>query len=301
MREYCCYRLQQRLLEWWILIQSGRLYHQFIVDAYTAMEEQRLRWIRFNQRELRADLYNNIAGAILQGDTDARTIGKEDYPSCIFHRQAKDAMTLCWAYDNPSLFITFTADPRWPEMKEMLSHYTGHTSNDHPDLMTRLFKLKLDQLMRVIKIKKIFGPLKAAVYTIESQERGLLHAHVLIWLKERSKGGKDIDAFISTEISCQQTDLEVFRSVTEHMLHGPCGKNNTTSPCMNNKGFRVYRQRNKGVCVKKGCNKLDKGYVVLYNRYLLLKYDAHINVEWCNRSRAIKYLFNYIKRVQVEQ
>ncbi|XP_074323400.1 uncharacterized protein LOC141660320 [Apium graveolens] len=61
-------------------------------------------------------------------------------------------------------------------------------------------------------------------------------------------------------------------------------------------GFPIYRRRETGVSVKKKGSLLDNHYAIPYNRNLLVKFDAHINVELCNSARSIKYLFKYINK-----
>ncbi|XP_071694291.1 uncharacterized protein [Rutidosis leptorrhynchoides] len=180
----------------------------------------------------------------------------------------QDAMTLCREFDNPDLFITFTSNPKWTEIEGMLSYIEGQRVPDRPKIVARVFKQKLDAMMADIMKAHIFGTCEAGIYIIEFQKRGLPHVHMLIWLTSdfKCKTPEDIDDIIFAEIPSKTQDPDAYKAVTEYMLHGLCGGNILDAPCI-----------------------IDK-------KYLLLKYNAHINVEWCNRSRAIKYLFKYLNK-----
>jgi len=141
----------------------------------------------------------------------------------------------------------------------------------------------------------------AIIYTIEFQKRGLPHAHILIFLHPMNRivHPKNIDKMICAEIPDKDGDPELFNIVSSLMIHGLCGPQNTSSPCMvdekstkyfpkkfvgdtviDSDGYPVYRRRDNNVYIKKGNSFVDNRYVVPYNRQLLLKYNAHINVEW---------------------
>ena len=70
----------------------------------------------------------------------------------------------------------------------------------------------------------------------------------------------------------------------------------SVKPSLDDQGFPTYRRREDGRFVVKNGVQLDNRYVVPYNIDLLVKYQSHLNVEWCNRSKAIKYLFKYINK-----
>jgi len=61
-------------------------------------------------------------------------------------------------------------------------------------------------------------------------------------------------------------------------------------------GFAIYRKRDSGLYITCRGVKLDNRYVVPYNSFLLMKYQTHINIEICNKSNSIKYLFKYINK-----
>ncbi|XP_018461372.2 uncharacterized protein LOC108832383 [Raphanus sativus] len=309
IRQYYASLLQTRLNQGMTLVRGGRLLHQFMVDIYTAIEEDRLRWARNNQDVLRAELYSNVLDAVSRGDTDAKIIGQRFILPPSFTggprylvEKYHDAMAICREFGNPDLFITITANPNWREIKDHLAKYGGDSPNNRPDIECRVFKMKLEQLLKDFKKGTFFKPYTAALHRIEFQKRGLPHAHILLWLgnDSRTPSAEEVDEIISAELPNKETDPCAYNLVTKHMIHGPCGSINPKSPCMDKNvctkkyprpfnentsidksGYVLYRRRRNGnASVVKDGVILDNTFVVPHNVDLLKKYEAHINVEW---------------------
>jgi len=66
-----------------------------------------------------------------------------------------DGMTICNNVGFPNLFLTFTCNPYWLEIQRSISAL-NLTAQDRPNIVTRIFKLKLEQLMSDLKDKKNF-------------------------------------------------------------------------------------------------------------------------------------------------
>ncbi|XP_028775968.1 uncharacterized protein LOC114732794 [Neltuma alba] len=323
MREYFAYMIQDRNTEYSSILHGGKLFQQFVVDAYTMIESYRLTFIRNNQQQLRAEMYKGLTDALLLGETDAAARGKRIILPSSFTGGARyimnnyqDAIAICnWA-GYPQLFITFTCNPKWPEITRALEEEDLRLE-DRPDFLTRVFKMKLEHLMQDLKKGDIFGPIKAALYTIEFQKRGLPHAHIVLFLANQSylDSPQEIDRVISAEIPDKNEQPELFEAVSNYMMHGPCGLANPKSPCMVNgkcskyypkpfnsstiiheDGYPRYKRLNNGQYILKNGVPLDNRSVIPYNPTLLLKYQAHLNVERCKHGESIKYLFKYVSK-----
>jgi hypothetical protein len=257
MREYYAYRLQQRSHEGTTLLLGGRLFQQFIVDAYTCIEEERLRWVRTNQKKLRSELYSGLKDAILRGDTNPITVGKRIIlPSSFMGnprymvQNYQDAMAICKSVGYPDLFIT-TCNPKWLEIALFSESIEGQKVEDRSDIVARIFRIKLDELLHNLRNKSHFGRVIAIVYTIKFQKRGLPHAYILLFLDPNDKcpSSTDIDNIIIAEIPNQNEDPTAYEAVKQFMMHWPCGSANPRSPCMMNdkctkhfpKRFIVYK------------------------------------------------------------
>ncbi len=90
-------------------------------------------------------------------------------------------MACCRVMGKPTQFVTMTTNPKWAEIQENL--LPGQTAINRPDIVSRVFALKLKQLLHDLDVGKFFGAIDAMVHVVEYQKRGLPHAHILLILK----------------------------------------------------------------------------------------------------------------------
>ncbi|RZB58001.1 ATP-dependent DNA helicase PIF1 [Glycine soja] len=260
------------------LLHSRKLFQQFIVEGYTMVESERLSYIRNNQKKLRIDKYSSLQTSLDTGTAKGLTKGKRVILPSTFVGSPRymdqlyfNSMEICSHVGFPNFFITLTCNPNWPEIRRLLSPLNLKPT-DRPDIVSRIFRLKYEHMLSDLTKGQLLG--KVVAY-----------------------------------------DPELYRLVENHMIHGPCGILQTNSPCMkegicsrfypkqfqpqtllDSNGYPVYHRRNNGHSISKNGVIIDNRYVVPYNPKLLKKYRARINIEWCNQSTSIKYLFKYINK-----
>jgi hypothetical protein len=105
---------------------------------------------------------------------------------------------------------------------------------DRPDLITRMFKIKLKELINDIHKKHILGRTIAGIYVIEFQKHGLSHAHIFIFFAKDYKPHtvEDVDRMINVELLNLETNMLAHEMVARCMMHGPCRVAFPNAPCM---------------------------------------------------------------------
>ena len=97
------------------------------------------------------------------------------------HERFQDAMTYVRNFGKPDLFITFTANGNWKEIKNQLEK--GQQSYDRQDIIARVFRLKLKKkLLKVIIKMKAFGPVRCHMYSIQLNGRKEAFLMPIYWL-----------------------------------------------------------------------------------------------------------------------
>ena len=281
LMQYYKYRIMPQAGETFNVIhRMGRLFQQYIVDMYAKIELERLNYIRNHQTHLRVEVYQGLADAVQNSDSqvDGANIGKKMILPSSFtggarfqHQLYQDAIAILCQFGKPDFFITYTCNPHWKEITDEL--LDCQSASDHPDIISRVFKLKLQSLLKDLYYGSlpILGKMVALIYVIEWQKRGPPHAHILTICNTESKPRtpEEYDEIVCAEIPHQRRFPELHKIVTTFMMHGPCGTSNPKSPCMDDgkctknfpkefmektfaaDGYPNCRRRNDGSCVEK--------------------------------------------------
>lgn len=320
---YYSYQLHSRADEFSTILRAGRLLQQYIVDMWAVSDQSRLLWFQRNQDTIRASLYSGLEDAVRGSqDVDLNELGTltvlpSSYTGGPRYMQQlfQDGMAIARCHKSVDLFLTMTANPRWPEITREL--FPGQEVSDRPDLVARVFQLKKKALLHEILKDGIFGQAVAHIYTIEFQKRGLPHMHLLIFLARPDKllDPETVDSCIRAEWPDPATEPVLFEVVKTCMVHGPCGALNPSAPCMDNgcctknypkdfheattlprEGYPLYRRRNDGCTYDIRGKMVDNRWIVPHNPYLLARYNCHINVECSASFATLKYINKYIHK-----
>jgi hypothetical protein len=170
LRAFIAFRIMERAVEDSVIHKSRRLFQQFVVDLYSMIEAQRLSFVRQNQSQIRSDFLSGIEEAVSRGDVVATSVGSRIVlPSSFTGGQrymfnnCQDAMGLCKKFGYPDLFLTFTCNPKWPEIQRHMAK-SRNSSNYRPDICCRVFQIKLAHMMADFRKGNFFGRVVASEY-----------------------------------------------------------------------------------------------------------------------------------------
>jgi hypothetical protein len=295
----------------------GRLGCEYLCDMYSRVEEERLKYIRRGLATV-AQHESNSDDEEQEVDVElpASFLGSRKWAS----EQTADSLALARTYGKPSLFITMTCNPKWPEIHARLS--SQQNASDIPVVGVRAFKLRHQELGRLLRTK--FGELVYEVKVIEFQKRGWPHAHIvckvcpslisvclrfpsdlhlLIHVQVHPELPVDrIDDVIKAEVPRDNPALAAkirtfMTHARDHLTreNSRCRKGNsciygfphpiTPETWIDDDGRVHYRRRTE-----------DDRWIVPHIPELVDKLDCHIHVDIVFTSAAFSYLYKYLHK-----
>lgn len=281
------------------------------------MEQNRLEWLRKNQDEVHVDSYKGVHDVQNRAEREKATVERlVILPSSFIgspramKRGYQDTMCICTKFGKLTYFITVTCKPTWVDIITSIPTYIQ--AFNRSDIIARVFYLTVKEIYKDMKEREVFGKVQAYLHIIEFQKRGLPHAHMLLMHDDDvPKTPEEIDNVICAEIPSPETSPRLHKNMIAYKIHGP--KHDSTARCMEGgnctkffpkdfavtvitSGFPVYRRIEGPKYKVNGVEGVDNQLVVPYNSYLTLKYNCHINVEFCASLNSVKYLFYYVQK-----
>ncbi|KAF7694589.1 hypothetical protein CDIK_2130 [Cucumispora dikerogammari] len=148
-------------------------------------------------------------------------IGSDGY----MRERFQHATALVGKFGIPDLFITYSCNPRVPEIVNNIKNMQPYQGR--PDLIVRSFHMRVKNLIDRVYKKSLLGKVAYYFYAVEFQKRGHPHIHMCLKFSDENKIStiEDVDALISAELSCLEDDPLLFDIVSKLLVHGPCNSN----------------------------------------------------------------------------
>ena len=161
-----------------ILLHCNLLSQQYVIDQTAKIQDHDIAYLNTIQEKFRTSDYKTFTDAQEAGTTDS--IGKE-VPKSTFlpssfrfgerhmRERFRDTMAQCKTLGNPSVLVTMTANPAWAEVVEECKR-SGETASMRPDIVSRVFRMKLQQLEAELFSNGLLGKCVGHVRVIEFQK-----------------------------------------------------------------------------------------------------------------------------------
>ncbi|GKD49152.1 DNA helicase [Tanacetum coccineum] len=134
MNEYYKYQLHPQVKEFRLIFKGGRLFQQYVVTVFCAVEQSHLGYIHKHQSDLRSNYLSGLYDDIGRGDREGMTAGSK-----------------------------IMLPVKWLEIKRHLSQYQELTPNDRADIVFRVFEQKVKDFVRFLKVVRTFGYVIASI------------------------------------------------------------------------------------------------------------------------------------------
>nr|GEY45622.1 DNA helicase [Tanacetum cinerariifolium] len=158
MNTYYSYQIHDQLNHYNLLLRGGKLFQQYVVTAYCAIEQSRLDYIQKKQDDIRSEYLSGIYDAILRGDHDGSDLGLRTVLTasftgspCYKYAHYLDALAICRVHGSPSFFITFTCNTKWHEIKEFMKPFPQLTVTDRADIVDCVFEKKVRDYIAFVR------------------------------------------------------------------------------------------------------------------------------------------------------
>jgi hypothetical protein len=235
------YRLHVHNDVFFVLHRDDRLFQQYVVDAWVNCDINKLNWLRNNQNNICANVYNELANNLRRNNVDATTLNRRFILSFNYTNDAwfmqklfQDNMIIIKYFERSTFFVIFTINSNWFKIQNELK--SKQIATNRSNIVTRVFQMKTKQLIKNVKKRYVFDKCENVVWIVKYQKRELSHIHLLMFLRSKNQFLilKRIDDIVCAKLSNFVLNFdEILRNIIQkQMIHESCEIANFFEICM---------------------------------------------------------------------